>query len=256
MLQTCGLTSHFFSKNDLLNFITSFCYEYGYGYMEHYECVICYNHEDQLQIVKLPCNHIYHVPCISHWFRTKKTCPLCRTDILGIFMTSIVTDNTPSFRNLCMLFENGYLAPVITYLVVYKRYNLLKIYLLYNDSVYIDRPYNGLTPLRYALTEDRQKISKDIVNLLLQNGADPDVVDHFGITPRKLIMEYKKYTKYNLDSYSKEELNIILPKYTLRAMRKEYKIRNMVYDTSTTKKTLITNFINYVCDIRSLTLWL
>lgn len=47
------------------------------------ECIIClekYNINDK--IVRLNCNHVYHKNCIKLWFKKKKTCPICRFDII------------------------------------------------------------------------------------------------------------------------------------------------------------------------------
>ncbi|MCL7032846.1 hypothetical protein MKW94_023296 [Papaver nudicaule] len=33
---------------------------------------------------RLPCNHVYHLECISKWIsRSNNSCPLCRTPITG-----------------------------------------------------------------------------------------------------------------------------------------------------------------------------
>lgn len=43
------------------------------------ECLICYEPNMESEVVKLPCNHIFHKKCILQWFKLKNTCPLCRT---------------------------------------------------------------------------------------------------------------------------------------------------------------------------------
>jgi hypothetical protein len=30
----------------------------------------------QENIIKTPCNHVYHVNCLRKWFYTKRTCPI------------------------------------------------------------------------------------------------------------------------------------------------------------------------------------
>ena len=41
-------------------------------------CPICIDvFEENQEIVKLECNHIYHKQCIEMWFQKKRICPLC-----------------------------------------------------------------------------------------------------------------------------------------------------------------------------------
>ena len=46
------------------------------------KCSVCLiDYEDNVEIRKLPCEHIFHPPCIDTWLRTNKTCPLCKRDV-------------------------------------------------------------------------------------------------------------------------------------------------------------------------------
>lgn len=46
-------------------------------------CAICLEElQDGLQVRKLPCQHLYHIPCIDPWLTSNRTCPLCKADIL------------------------------------------------------------------------------------------------------------------------------------------------------------------------------
>ncbi|PKA57159.1 RING-H2 finger protein ATL7 [Apostasia shenzhenica] len=49
------------------------------------QCSVClgdYQADDRLQ--RLPqCGHSFHVDCISHWFSSNTTCPLCRVSLLS-----------------------------------------------------------------------------------------------------------------------------------------------------------------------------
>lgn len=47
-------------------------------------CSICFT-ELNSHPVKLKCNHIFHIDCISQWVKTSATCPICR---YNIFMCS------------------------------------------------------------------------------------------------------------------------------------------------------------------------
>ena len=52
------------------------------------ECAICL---DGIYPAKymLPCNHLFHVNCIKHWFRTcgfEPSCPICRYKINNFYL--------------------------------------------------------------------------------------------------------------------------------------------------------------------------
>ena len=49
------------------------------------QCSIC-QEEDNVVRTTLPCNHSFHVHCITKWFRTGNTsCPLCRLSCNNIY---------------------------------------------------------------------------------------------------------------------------------------------------------------------------
>lgn len=46
------------------------------------ECSICQEaFEEGATVLKLPCRHIYHVDCVTHWLEQNHTCPLCRLEL-------------------------------------------------------------------------------------------------------------------------------------------------------------------------------
>ena len=46
------------------------------------ECCICFEpHHLRDRVVRLPCAHIYHPPCIVDWLRRSCTCPVCRYEL-------------------------------------------------------------------------------------------------------------------------------------------------------------------------------
>lgn len=45
-------------------------------------CIIC-REEMTDNCKKLPCNHIFHINCLTTWFQRQQTCPTCRLDILN-----------------------------------------------------------------------------------------------------------------------------------------------------------------------------
>lgn len=42
------------------------------------ECCICLTNANQEPWIILPCKHLFHESCISQWFITRDTCPVCR----------------------------------------------------------------------------------------------------------------------------------------------------------------------------------
>ncbi|GAV71941.1 zf-RING_2 domain-containing protein [Cephalotus follicularis] len=45
-------------------------------------CVICQvEYEDGEALVALPCQHPYHLDCISQWLQIKKICPICSVEV-------------------------------------------------------------------------------------------------------------------------------------------------------------------------------
>ncbi|KAL0480391.1 E3 ubiquitin-protein ligase Arkadia [Acrasis kona] len=46
------------------------------------ECMICFDEfKEQDEVRRLPCLHLFHVPCIDKWLLSNSTCPICKTDV-------------------------------------------------------------------------------------------------------------------------------------------------------------------------------
>lgn len=46
------------------------------------KCTICLcEFEDDEDVRRLPCMHLFHVPCVDQWLGLNKRCPICRVDI-------------------------------------------------------------------------------------------------------------------------------------------------------------------------------
>jgi hypothetical protein len=46
------------------------------------ECTICQEEfVDKEEVVRLSCEHFFHVSCISQWLKVNATCPVCRHSI-------------------------------------------------------------------------------------------------------------------------------------------------------------------------------
>ena len=51
-------------------------------------CAICYCHiEEGNRIGNIPCNHVFHVPCLKPWLKKKNQCPICSTPTIAIPQT-------------------------------------------------------------------------------------------------------------------------------------------------------------------------
>ncbi len=48
-----------------------------------YNCVICLKELNMDDGVLTPCKHRYHSDCFFKWIYKKKTCPLCRKDLIA-----------------------------------------------------------------------------------------------------------------------------------------------------------------------------
>ena len=48
-----------------------------------YNCVICLKDLDMDNGVLTPCNHRYHSECFFKWILKKRTCPLCRKELIA-----------------------------------------------------------------------------------------------------------------------------------------------------------------------------
>ena len=53
-----------------LNFTLFICIEY---------CILEFEEEEDVR--RLPCMHLFHVPCVDQWLGLNKRCPICRVDI-------------------------------------------------------------------------------------------------------------------------------------------------------------------------------
>lgn len=46
------------------------------------KCTICLSEfEDNEEVRRLPCMHLFHIVCVDQWLTTNKRCPICRVDI-------------------------------------------------------------------------------------------------------------------------------------------------------------------------------
>lgn len=46
------------------------------------KCTICLcDFEDNEDVRRLPCMHLFHIVCVDQWLHNNKRCPICRVDI-------------------------------------------------------------------------------------------------------------------------------------------------------------------------------
>ena len=46
-------------------------------------CVICLSEiKNKKKVIQTPCGHFFDLLCVKGWLKAKKTCPVCRLDLL------------------------------------------------------------------------------------------------------------------------------------------------------------------------------
>lgn len=62
---------------------------------ESNSCCICIcDYEAGEKIVKLPCKHEFHEPCIAEWLREHVDCPLCKADVYAmVFSPQVIVES-------------------------------------------------------------------------------------------------------------------------------------------------------------------
>lgn len=88
------------------------CFNLELGCQEKYskandiceECPICFDvFQENTDVIKLTCNHIYHKECISNWFQVTRSCPKCRANFDNnkfIGITFVFNDLTQEYINI------------------------------------------------------------------------------------------------------------------------------------------------------------
>ncbi|KAK9667825.1 hypothetical protein RND81_13G013200 [Saponaria officinalis] len=92
----------------LVKNITMVKYKKGEGLIESVDCLIClgeFFENDYLRLLP-KCSHAFHVNCIDTWLKTHSTCPLCRANVVSVFVSpvqqalpTLVVDNNDSDNN-------------------------------------------------------------------------------------------------------------------------------------------------------------
>ena len=63
------------------------------------KCTICLcEYEEDEEVRRLPCMHLFHVQCVDQWLSTNKRCPICRVDIEAHLTKDYSSSSTPSWE--------------------------------------------------------------------------------------------------------------------------------------------------------------
>ena len=80
-------------SGDALSAIPIVKYTEPEGDEEPGTCAVCLDDlEEGVEVRKIPCNHMFHVPCLDKWLERSVTCPMCKADL----RTGIVGDPNAS----------------------------------------------------------------------------------------------------------------------------------------------------------------
>lgn len=56
---------------------------------------------------RLPCMHLFHIPCVDQWLTTNKKCPICRVDIEAGSKGHVAREWQPTGRGLPKKWQSG-----------------------------------------------------------------------------------------------------------------------------------------------------
>ena len=60
----------------------SFTYNRCCSFITDTECCICYlDYYDGMIMHMLPCDHVFHIPCLCEWYSKNPSCPMCRATL-------------------------------------------------------------------------------------------------------------------------------------------------------------------------------
>ena len=123
------------------------------------ECCICLK-DLKINIIKLNCNHCFHLECINRWRYKKNTCPICRTIITNkkrILNKNDILIYTTIFCHL-ILFISFIIILIKNY------FNNLNIFSLYKNTLnQIDDKAKIFTGLK--IIKEKMKIINYFKNL-------------------------------------------------------------------------------------------
>ena len=60
--------------------------------------------EEEEDVRRLPCMHLFHVPCVDQWLGLNKRCPICRVDIEAQLFPSATVRSTIG-KATCILIQ-------------------------------------------------------------------------------------------------------------------------------------------------------
>ncbi|KAL9242687.1 hypothetical protein vseg_016664 [Gypsophila vaccaria] len=78
-------------EEGLIKKISMVKYKKGEGLIESVDCLIClgeFNEGDNLRLLP-KCSHAFHVDCIDTWLKSHSNCPLCRANVVSVFVSPV-----------------------------------------------------------------------------------------------------------------------------------------------------------------------
>ena len=68
-------------------------------------CPVCLEGLAEKDPVKLPCNHVVCLPCISNWVEKERKCPVCKQDVPENFR--ITSTKAVRYESLSFTLDRG-----------------------------------------------------------------------------------------------------------------------------------------------------
>ncbi len=118
-------------------------------------CSICLNSikNEEEDIKKTKCNHLFHNECISRWLKIKSSCPLCRKFLINSYNINLYLDNN-NYENIKLIINPTHikfiLSPQLIYCISFK--NIKRLH--YKDNHLTIYYFNNKQDVQLELTNN------------------------------------------------------------------------------------------------------